>query len=100
MPVKFPLGQWQDVDDVGPPGQRLRRLRQYRYGVQFPERGWQAGRVTISERIEAKALAAAQLCIEAGADETLIPRWIEEGRRRAENARRMPHSGRPRRRRS
>ena len=24
-----------------------------RYGVQFPERGWQAGRVTISERIEA-----------------------------------------------
>jgi len=50
--------------------------------------------------LEAKALAAAQLCIEAGADQALIPRWIEEGRRRAENARRMPHSGRPRGRRS
>ena len=28
---------------------------------------------------EAKALAAAQLCIEAGAGQALIPRWIEEG---------------------
>ena len=29
--------------------------------------------------LEAKALAAAQLCIEAGAGQALIPRWIEEG---------------------
>ena len=29
-PVKLPLGQRQDVDDVGPPGERLRRLRQDR----------------------------------------------------------------------
>jgi hypothetical protein len=28
-------------------------------------------------------LRAAQLCINAGADTSLIPRWIEEGRRRA-----------------
>jgi hypothetical protein len=27
--------------------------RQYRSSVQFPERGWQDGRVTISERVEA-----------------------------------------------
>jgi hypothetical protein len=30
------------------------------------------------------AETAAALCIEAGADETLIPQWVEEGRRRAE----------------
>src|SRR3984893_17156755 len=32
---------------------------------------------------EAHHLRAAQLCIDAGADTSLIPRWIEEGRRRA-----------------
>ena len=32
---------------------------------------------------EAHHLRAAQLCINAGADTSLIPRWIEEGRRRA-----------------
>ena len=37
---------------------------------------------------------AADLCRRAGADETLIPEWIEEGRRRAESARKMPHSER------
>ena len=45
---------------------------------------------------EAKAKAAAQLCRLAGADENLIPRWVEEGKRRATAARTMPHSGRPR----
>ena len=45
---------------------------------------------------EAKAKAAAQLCRLAGADETLIPQWVEEGRRRAANARMLPHSGQPR----
>ena len=45
---------------------------------------------------EPRALAAAHFCIAAGADESLIPQWAEEGRRRAENARRMPYSGRPR----
>jgi hypothetical protein len=29
------------------------RTRQHRSSVQFPERGWQDGRVTISERVEA-----------------------------------------------
>jgi hypothetical protein len=38
---------------------------------------------------EPKARSAAQLCIAAGADESLIPQWIEVGRRRAQ-ARRMP----------
>jgi len=38
---------------------------------------------------------AAHLCRLAGADETLIPQWIAEGRHRAEAAR-MPHSGQPR----
>jgi hypothetical protein len=38
---------------------------------------------------------AAALCRKAGADPEAIPRWIEEGRRRAESARKMPHSGRP-----
>jgi hypothetical protein len=32
---------------------------------------------------EARYLQAAQLCIDAGADLTTIPDWIEEGRRRA-----------------
>jgi hypothetical protein len=36
---------------------------------------------------EARYLTAAQLCIEAGADASAIPRWIAEGRRRAEDAR-------------
>ena len=42
---------------------------------------------------EPKAKAAAQLCIAAGADETLIPRWIEEGRHRAATAALPPFSG-------
>ena len=33
---------------------------------------------------------AAQLCRDAGADEALIPQWIEEGRRRAAKARLPP----------
>ena len=37
-------------------------------------------------RDEARHLQAAQLCIEAGADLSLIPRWVEEGRRRAGNS--------------
>jgi hypothetical protein len=37
---------------------------------------------------EPRAKAAAQLLIAAGADECLIPGWIEEGRRRAEIRRR------------
>jgi hypothetical protein len=35
----------------------------------------------------------AELCRLAVADETLIPEWIEEGRRRAEAAQRPPFSG-------
>jgi hypothetical protein len=38
---------------------------------------------------------AADLCREAGADPEAIPRWVEEGRRRAGSARKMPHSGQP-----
>jgi hypothetical protein len=41
---------------------------------------------------EPRAKAAAQVLIAAGADESLIPRWIEEGRRRAEIRRRPPVS--------
>jgi hypothetical protein len=33
---------------------------------------------------EERHVLAAQLCIEAGADQKQIPRWIEEGRRRAQ----------------
>ena len=36
----------------------------------------------------ARAHAIAGLCRQAGADEDLIPQWIEEGRRRAEERRR------------
>ena len=36
---------------------------------------------------------AAGLCRKAGADPDAIPGWIEEGRRRAENARQPPFSG-------
>ena len=39
------------------------------------------------------ARSAAQLCRKAGADPAAIPAWIEEGRRRAANARRPPSSG-------
>ena len=46
---------------------------------------------------EPLARQAAQLCRLAGADETLIPQWIAEGRRRAGGARMRPHSGQPRR---
>jgi len=37
--------------------------------------------------------AEAELCRAAGADETVIPAWVELGRRRAEQARRRPHTG-------
>ena len=46
---------------------------------------------------EAQAQALAELCRMAGADESLIPLWIEEGRRRAEAAR-LPQFSRPGRR--
>ena len=36
---------------------------------------------------------AAELCLKAGADATLIPRWIDEGRRRAAVAAQIPYSG-------
>ena len=42
---------------------------------------------------EPLARSAAQLCRKAGADAEAIPAWIEEGRRRAANARRPPFSG-------
>ena len=45
---------------------------------------------------EPLARQAAHLCRLAGADETLIPQWIEEGRSRAGVARMRPHSGQPR----
>lgn len=44
---------------------------------------------------EPLARSAARLCRKAGADPAAIPAWIEEGRRRAANARRPPFSGRP-----
>jgi hypothetical protein len=46
---------------------------------------------------EPRSRAAAQLLVAAGADEALIPQWIEEGRRRA-GAARLPPFSRPRRR--
>jgi hypothetical protein len=42
---------------------------------------------------ESLARSAAQLCRQAGAEADAIPAWIEEGRRRAANARRPPFSG-------
>ena len=44
----------------------------------------------------ARGQAVAGLCRLAGVDETRIPRWIEEGRRRT-SARRMPPFSQPRR---
>jgi hypothetical protein len=41
---------------------------------------------------EALGQAVADLCRAAGAYEDLIPQWIEEGRRRAEDAARPPFS--------
>jgi hypothetical protein len=40
----------------------------------------------------AQARAIAELCRLAGADESLIPQWVAEGRRRAEAARLPPFS--------
>lgn len=40
----------------------------------------------------ARGQAVAELCRMAGADENLIPQWIEEGRRRAELRRHPPFS--------
>ena len=42
---------------------------------------------------EPLARCAAQLCRKAGADEALIPQWVEEGRHRAAAARMPPFSG-------
>ena len=47
------------------------------------------------QEYQARARAVAGLCRRAGADETLIPGWAEEGRRRATAVR--PPSGAPRR---
>ena len=44
---------------------------------------------------EPLARSAARLCREAGADPEAIPAWVEEGRRRAANARRPPFTGGP-----
>ena len=44
---------------------------------------------------ETRAQAVAELCRMAGADEALIPQWIEEGRRRVQS-RRMPPFSQPR----
>lgn len=41
----------------------------------------------------ARAQAVAGLCRLAGADEAAIPRWVEEGRRRAASAALPPFSG-------
>jgi hypothetical protein len=41
---------------------------------------------------EARGQAVAELCRRAGADEALIPQWIQEGRRRAEAAQLPPFS--------
>jgi hypothetical protein len=49
-----------------------------------------AGRIAPERLDEPRARAAAQLCIAAGADESMIPQWIEEGRRRAELRRNPP----------
>ena len=42
---------------------------------------------------EPLARCAARLCRLAGADESLIPPWVQEGRRRAAAARMPPHGG-------
>ncbi len=42
---------------------------------------------------EPLARSAARLCREAGADPEAIAAWVEEGRRRAANARRPPFTG-------
>ena len=44
---------------------------------------------------EPLARQAVALCRLAGADDTLIPQWAAEGRRRAQAARQPPHGGRP-----
>lgn len=42
---------------------------------------------------EPRQQQAAELLIKAGADRELIPRWVEEGRRRAEATRHIPYTG-------
>jgi hypothetical protein len=54
--------------------------------------GWADGK---GPEYQAQAQAVAELCRAAGADESLIPGWTEEGRRRA-GARRMPPFSQPR----
>jgi hypothetical protein len=46
---------------------------------------------------QAKAHAVAELCRLAGADEDLIPQWVQTGRERAGRARKVPHSELPQR---
>jgi hypothetical protein len=44
-------------------------------------------------RAAARYRQIAELCVAAGADQTLIDRWIAVGRQRAAIARAMPHAG-------
>ncbi|MGH3303459.1 MAG: hypothetical protein ACRDOK_17625 [Streptosporangiaceae bacterium] len=46
----------------------------------------------IPEEIE-RYKRMAELLIEAGADEALIPQWTEVGRKRAEDAKAIPYTG-------
>ena len=48
---------------------------------------------TKGKEYRTQAQAVAELCRLAGADDSLIPKWIEEGRRRAEAGNRPPFSG-------
>jgi hypothetical protein len=42
---------------------------------------------------ETRHLAVAQLCVDAGADQAAVPRWITEGKRRAQTIRARHQSG-------
>ena len=48
---------------------------------------------SVGELDEPLMRQAAQLCRKTGADEDVIPQWIEEGWRQAESARKMPYGG-------
>jgi hypothetical protein len=88
---------WHDLDDTGTAA-AVDELREIVVGRDDgPELLAEAAGLLLGahegELDEARAMGAAQLCIAGGADKTLIPRWIEEGRRRRANARKRPYTG-------
>jgi hypothetical protein len=88
--------RWGDAtpDELATGAAELRELAGGRGDLLAEAAGLALGTAQIkAPEYQARASAVAVMCRAAGADETLIPRWIEEGRTRAASAALPPFSG-------